>query len=156
MTGTCFADTNLLVYARDSSEPEKQARAREWIAYLWKSHSGRTSVQVLNEYYWVVTHKLSAALPCEDARQDIRDLKAWDPVWLDEDLLGRAWVVEDRYQLAYWDALIVAASHVAGCRYLLTEDLTRGQDLGGVEVVDPFQTGPSHLGRASGSPFPVA
>jgi predicted nucleic acid-binding protein len=145
MTGTCFADTNLLVYARDTSEPEKQARAQEWLTHLWKSRVGRTSVQVLNEYYWVVTHKLSTTVPCEDARQDIRDLSAWDPVWLDEELVRRAWVVEDRYQLAFWDALIVAATQSAGCRYLLTDDLTHGQELGGVEVVDPFQSDPSAL-----------
>lgn len=145
MTDTYFADTNVLVYARDSSDPEKQSRAREWMAHLWDSGRGRTSVQVLNEYYWVVTRKLSVAMSCEDARQDIRALCAWQPVDLDEALIRRAWFVEDRYHLAYWDALIVAGSQTAGCRYLLTEDLSHGQDLDGVEVVDPFVMSPANL-----------
>jgi len=43
-----FVDTNVLVYARDASEPEKQQRAQAWMAELWESRTGRTSVQVLN------------------------------------------------------------------------------------------------------------
>jgi predicted nucleic acid-binding protein len=51
----------------------------------------------------------------------------------------------DRYQLSWWDALIVAAAKAGRCRYLLTEDLHAGQDFGGLLVVNPFVTGPDDL-----------
>ena len=38
-----FVDTNVLVYARDASEPDKQQRAQTWMAALWESRAGRTS-----------------------------------------------------------------------------------------------------------------
>ncbi len=72
-----FVDTNVLVYARDASEPERQALARAWL--------------------------------------------------------------EHRSRLSFWDALIVAGARAAGCRWLLSEDLTPGATYDGVEVVDPFR-----------------
>lgn len=144
-TDPCFVDTNVLVYAKDRSHPEKQARARLWIESLWQARCGRISTQVLNEYYDAVTRKVDPGADSAALRQDIRSLRAWRPVPLDLDIVSRAWDIEDVHQLSYWDALIVAASRQAGCRYLLTEDLQHGQVLAGVEVVDPFRTTPAQL-----------
>ena len=47
--------------------------------------------------------------------------------------------------LSYWDALVVAAARHARCRYLLTEDLQAGQELAGLEVVDPFERHPEAI-----------
>ncbi len=55
--------------------------------------------------------------------------------------------IQDRYQLSFWDALIVAAARSASCRYLLTEDLQANQDLDGVLVVNPFLCDPGALPR---------
>lgn len=46
-----------------------------------------------------------------------------------------------RYQLSYWDGAILAAAEALGCDILYTEDLTHGQDYGGVVVVNPFLEG---------------
>ncbi len=134
-----FVDTNVLVYARDASEPDKQQRAQTWMAALWESRAGRTSVQVLNEFYVTVTRKLNPAMPVAEARADVIDLGEWGPVVLTDALLHQAWAMEDRYGLSYWDSLIVAAAQVEGCRHLLTEDLQDGLNLDGVTVVNPFE-----------------
>lgn len=63
MSATVFVDTNVFVYARDASEPEKQAVAAQWVRELWTTQAGRTSVQVLSEYYATVTRKLKPGLP---------------------------------------------------------------------------------------------
>jgi predicted nucleic acid-binding protein len=47
--------------------------------------------------------------------------------------------------LSHWDALVVAAARAQGCRFLLTEDLSHGQDLDGVIVVSPFVVAPGEL-----------
>jgi predicted nucleic acid-binding protein len=142
MSGKWFLDTNVLVYARDASEPGKQVQAAKWLAWLWSTRRGRVSTQVLNEYYVTVTRKLSRPIAPEDARQHVRSLRAWKPAAPDELTFEAAWAIEDRYGLSWWDSLIVAAARRAGCASLLTEDLQEGQDLDGVLVVNPFTTNP--------------
>lgn len=140
-----FADTNLLVYARDASERAKQPRAREWLDYLWESREGRLSYQVLTEYYVTVTHKLRPGLDPDDARADVRDLLAWRPVATDARVLEGAWALERRFSIGIWDALIVAAARTAGCTHVLSEDLQHEQDLDGVRIVNPFLVSPGVL-----------
>ncbi|MDH3404718.1 MAG: VapC toxin family PIN domain ribonuclease, partial [Acidobacteriota bacterium] len=53
-----------------------------------------------------------------------------------------AWALQDRFALSFWDALIVSAARVSGCRMLLTEDLQNGQRFEELEVVNPFQRPP--------------
>jgi predicted nucleic acid-binding protein len=142
MSETVFVDTNVLLYARDASEPVKQPRAQAWLDALWELQCGRLSYQVLHEYYVALTRKLQPGLDRETARADVRDLMAWRPMGVDSALLEDAWWLEARFGLGFWDSLVVAGARAAGCRYLLTEDLQHGQDLDGMAVVDPFALQP--------------
>ena len=142
-----FVDTNVLVYARDARSLDKQVRAREWMERLWGSRQGRLSFQVLQEYYVVVTQKLDPSLARSEARHEIGLLTAWDPIELDRDVLEAAWLVEDQHRLSWWDALIVAAAHASGCRYLLSEDYSDGREMDGLLVVDPFRHEPGSVIR---------
>ena len=135
-----FVDTNVLVYARDASDPAKNTRAREWMLYLWETGSGRLSVQVLQEFYVTTTRKLRPGLTPAEARADVRDLLAWRPVTIGPMGLDSAWSIEDRFGLSFWDSLIVAAAQMADCDVLLTEDLQHDLEIDGLRVVDPFQT----------------
>jgi predicted nucleic acid-binding protein len=146
MTDPVFVDTNVLIYCRDASEAEKQQRALEWMRHLWTTRSGRLSIQVLQEFYAVVTGKLDPGLDPEIARADVRSLLTWKPVRIEADVIEAAWLLQDRHSLSWWDALIVSAAQVAGCGYLLSEDLQAGQRFGNVVVVDPFQSVPGSLG----------
>lgn len=141
-----FVDTNVLVYLRDSTNEEKQRRAAAWMSHLWEARTGRTSLQVLREYYVTVTSKLAPGLTVEEARDDVLALRAWRPLHPDLDLLEAAWAEEDRWGFSYWDSLIVAAARRLGCRALLTEDLQDGQDLDGLIVRSPFTALPEFEG----------
>ncbi len=145
MTVAVFVDTNVLVYAKDTTELQKQPKAEEWLSQLWDSSAGRISVQVLNEYYDVTTRKLQPGLKPEEARADVRSLRAWRPLALDTSLLESAWRIQDRFQLSFWDSLIVAAAHASGCEYLLTEDLQHDAEFDGMRVIDPFVTDPQSI-----------
>ena len=68
MSGSVFVDTNVLVYARDRTDEDKQRRALEWMTALWDEARGRTSVQVLQEYYVTLTRKLDPPRSAEEAR----------------------------------------------------------------------------------------
>ena len=43
-----------------------------------------------------------------------------------------------RYMISYWDAAILAAPEALGAQTLFSEDLSDGQQYGGVRVVNPF------------------
>jgi predicted nucleic acid-binding protein len=138
-------DTNVLVYARDASEPEKQARAAEWMATLWERRAGRLSYQVLQEFYLTVTMKLSPGLDKELARRDVRALGAWQPIATNSQILEGAWLLQDRHQFPWWDAFIVAAAQLSECQYLLSEDFQGGLDFGKLKVIHPFHQRPDDL-----------
>lgn len=143
MTAPVFVDTNVFIYALDEAYPKKQQAARLWRTELWKSRRGRTSFQVLQEFYVKVTQKWPAAR--QEARAEVRDLLAWRPVAVDAGILELGWRIQDRYRLSFWDAMILAAAKSASCPYLLTEDLQAGQNMEGVEVVSPFLRSPAEL-----------
>lgn len=145
MTATVFVDTNVLVYRRDAGQGDKQKQADAWLERLWADRCGRLSYQVLQEYFVTVTSKLIPGLPAETASNDVRALLAWHPVTVDAGVMEAAWVIQDRYQLSWWDALIVAAAQVADSQFLLSEDLQDGQELGAVRVVSPFNHPPESV-----------
>jgi len=143
MSAPVFVDTNVLICALDDGDVKKQERAQQWRRELWESRRGRVSFQVLEEFYVKVARKWPAARI--EARAEVRDLLAWRPVAVDPGLMVQGWRLEDRYDLSFRDALIVAAAKAASCRYLLSEDFPDKQDFDGVMVVDPFAHDPDKL-----------
>lgn len=139
MSDSVFVDTNILLYARDASEPEKQAVASARLQELWEQRTGRLSVQVLNEFFVNATRKLDPGLAPEEAWDDIEALSAWDPVPLDLPLLTRSYAAHCRYGLSWWDSMIVAAAEAAGCTRILSEDLADGASYFGITVENPFR-----------------
>jgi predicted nucleic acid-binding protein len=138
MTAPVFVDTNVLLYARDASEPTKQPLAARWMASLWRDRTGRTSMQVLCEYYVNATRKLRPGLAPEVAWDDVRALMSWQPQALDAAVLEMGRELERRYRLGWWDCLVVAAAQSQGCALLLSEDFQDGMKLGGLTVRNPF------------------
>ncbi|MEX1118074.1 MAG: PIN domain-containing protein [Terrimicrobiaceae bacterium] len=139
MSDSTFVDTNILLYARDASEPAKQAIASARLDELWDGGTGRLSVQVLNEYFVNVTGKLEPGLSPQEAWDDIEALAAWEPLPLDMNILNRAYATQCRYQLSWWDSLIVAAAEAAGSARILSEDLSDRASYFGITVENPFK-----------------
>jgi predicted nucleic acid-binding protein len=145
MNAKVFVDTNVLVYSRDASEPQKQAQAMAWMVHLWRTKTGNLSFQVLQEFYITVTAKLQPGLDPENARKDVRSLLVWNPLVVNDRVLENAWHIQDRFQISWWDALVVSAAQLADCRYLLTEDLQENQEFGSLRVTNPFHVEPTSL-----------
>jgi predicted nucleic acid-binding protein len=143
MTASYFVDSNVLVYARDLTERDKQERATLWIETLAAARVGRISYQVLSEVYSALTHPRLSRMEKDAARRYVANFRRWRPLVINSDVLEAAWAVQDRFGFNWWDCLIVAAARIAGCGYLLTEDLQHGQDLDGLTVIDPFEAMPS-------------
>jgi len=143
MTAPVFVDTNVFLYARQTHDPMKQSIAEQWLERLWAEQSGRTSVQVLNEYYWNATRKVQPLLSADEAWARVQRLLSWNPQAIDADALRRAHEVERRYRLSWWDSLIVAAAQAQSCTLLLTEEMQDRAVYGGVTIRNPFTLGVS-------------
>lgn len=138
MTDPVFVDTNVFLYARDAGEPAKRPRAVSWLEHLWAERLGRTSMQVLSEYYVNATRQLDPGLSPDEAWDDVEMLLTWNPLPVDGSLLHAGREIQRRHRLSWWDSLIVAAARLQGCSLLLSEDLQDGAVIGGVTVRSPF------------------
>jgi predicted nucleic acid-binding protein len=132
-----FLDTNVLVYLFDHDEPAKKACARQLLEQA-KPGELALSVQVLGEFYVVVTRKLKRPLETSAALQAVDWLSLLRVVALDHALVKSAIQTSRSSQLSYWDGLIIASAAAGGCKRLLTEDLNDGQQIGSVRVENPF------------------
>lgn len=134
-----FVDTNILVYAHDTSSGTKHKQAKMLVQSLWESKTGSLSIQVLQEFYYVSTRKLAPSLPSAEASQIIASLGKWrihTPGV--EDVLS-AIQVQERYDISFWDAMIVHSANQLGCGVLWSEDLNAGQVYQQVRVQNPFE-----------------
>ena len=131
-----FLDTNIVVYAFDGADPAKQRIA---IEVLETGDRLVVSTQVLLETWWVLTRRLAEPLDEDDASKVIDELCALPTVSTDPELVRRAIETSRRFEIAVWDALIIEAARVSGCRRVLSEDLQSGQDFEGIVVGNPFE-----------------
>ena len=138
MPDRTFIDTNILVYAYDIDEPVKQARAREILKQGIEGETAVLSVQVIGEFFTVVTKRIPNPLSAEEAEQVLDLLSILPVIDLDFRMVRHAIEIHRQHGIAYWDAMIVAAAHRAECTQILTEDLNAGQSYEGVTVVNPF------------------
>lgn len=133
-----FVDTNVIVYAYDKSDPRKHKAARALLKGLWENQKGRLSIQVLQELYVVLTRKTPIAMTTEQAISIVADLGMWKHHTPGIKDLVEAVSIQERYEVSFWDAMIITSACRMGCRVLWTEDLNHGQEYAGVEALNPF------------------
>ena len=135
-----FFDTNVLVYAIDYRDPEKQTRARALLTDAIENNTGALSTQVLSEFFTVSTSRRRVPQPLSpaDARLIVEQISVMPVIGVDLSLVRRAIDTSQRYGISYWDGLIIAAAERAGCTRLISQDLNAGQTYNGVVVVNPF------------------
>ncbi len=133
-----FFDSNILVYLFDAHAPAKQRTARDRFERHARAGDAILSSQVLSEFFVTVTRKLAVPVPFDAAARLVRNLARLPVVAIDADLVQRAVDWSRRYELAYWDALIVVAASAGGATELITEDLQHHQTIEGIRIVNPF------------------
>jgi predicted nucleic acid-binding protein len=138
MSDKVFVDTNILLYAHDSSTGPKHQRARSLLEKLWNSGGGVLSTQVLQELCVNLRRKSARPPSLEQTRQLIQDYLSWEIVINTSDSVIEALSIEQRYNISFWDALIIQAAGSAGATVLYSEDLADGQTYGPVRVVNPL------------------
>ncbi len=135
-----FVDTNVFVYAHDTTAGRKRDIAREVVLDLWNTETGVLSTQVLQELFVSLTQKIPNPIDGRKARTILEDLCAWDVVVNDEQSVLSAIDLKAKYQLSFWDSLILEAARRSGATTLYSEDLSNGQQVGEITIVNPFKT----------------
>jgi len=138
MPDSIFVDTNVLVYAHDISAGIKHATAKNLIQELWENKAGCLSVQVMQEFYVSVTHKVPYPMDYSTATGVIRDLAYWRVHEPKIDDVLNAVDLQQRYQISFWDAMILQSALQLECSLIWSEDLNPGQVYESVKLVNPF------------------
>ncbi len=138
MSDRAFLDTNILVYAYDQHEPHKQRKAQELITDGIEKENLLISVQVLGEFFNVVTRHIPQPMTPDEAQEIIAAISILPVQEIDLTMVNRAIGTHKTYRISYWDALIVTAAERAGCTLILSEDLSDGQAYHNMVVRNPF------------------
>ena len=139
MSDKIFVDTNVLVYAYDRSEPEKQKQARQVLDYLTTAGAGAISTQILSEFFVTVTRKLAAPLSNKQAYDRVKNyLQSWTTLNLTGMIVLEAARGVCDYQFSFWDAQIWAAARLNQIPTVFSEDFNTGAVIEGIQFVNPF------------------
>ena len=138
MADKYFVDTNILIYAHDTSTGIKHERARLLVEDLWTSGQGVLSTQVLQELCVNLRRKVARPMATDEIRRLIHDYMSWEVVVNAPGDVIQALEIEVRYKISFWDALILQAAERAGAAILYSEDLTGKQRYDTVRVVNPL------------------
>jgi predicted nucleic acid-binding protein len=136
--GKFFVDTNLLVYAYDSSAGKKWKTSLEVLSLLWTHRTGVISTQVIQELFVSLTQKVKNPIRPEMAKEIISDLVQWPLVVNDGKNILRAIDLQIKYHLSFWDSLILQAAITSKSEFLLSEDFQDGRVIESVTIVNPF------------------
>lgn len=94
MKDKCFLDTNVFIYAIDTSPDLKEKRkvARHLIKEHIPGETGVISIQVLQEFYQVSTHKIQTPLSSGEALEYLHYMAVLDTVHPELEMLFPAFI----------------------------------------------------------------
>ena len=136
MNAEVFLDTNVLLYSISKS-PAEASKQRIADALASAKQFG-VSAQVCQEFIAVAGGKMRRSITTDETRAFVAMLLEHPFVATDADLIRSAMEIQQRFQISYWDAAIIAAAQRLGAKTIYSEDLSHGQHYGSVQVVNPF------------------
>jgi predicted nucleic acid-binding protein len=137
-----LVDTNVLVYAYDSTDRGKWLRAIDVVTQLELEARGAISTQIAGEFFNTVTRRIPHPLTAADGERELTAfLRSWHVFDLTTEVVLEAVRGVQRYQLSYWDALIWATAKLNGVPTVLSEDFNDGALLENVRFRNPFAAG---------------
>jgi len=132
-----FLDTNVLLYAYDSSDRRKQFIAHDLLRKALAGNS-MVSTQVLAECASALLHKISPPALPKDLKVILNALAPIRVILPDGDMVGRAVEARAEYGVHFYDGMIIAAAERGKCHRIWSEDLNASQKYFGITVENPF------------------
>ncbi|OGB51186.1 MAG: twitching motility protein PilT [Burkholderiales bacterium RIFOXYD12_FULL_59_19] len=136
MATRSFIDTNVLIYAEASDAPLKQQLALALVKRLYEDAQGVLSTQVLQEYCNVALKKLK--LSAQHVRSQLEMYEQFEVIQVTPAIIHAGLDLHQTRSVSFFDAIILASAHTAGCGVLYSEDLNTGETMLGVRIVNPF------------------
>ncbi len=144
MSDRFFLDTNIFIYAVDTSEAEREKaeQARHIVRGVIENECGVISIQVLQAFYNIATKRIAIPLSSDEALQYIRYLQVLEIVEPTFEMVVSAILLNKQYMLSFWDSMIVQAALTTNCTHLLSEDMQDGQRFGELIIQNPLKRTP--------------
>lgn len=130
-------DTNVLIYAEDPNDRGgRHDRAASILSRLAMVEA-MVPVQVLGEFI-NVCRKKALISPDLAMRKVANYAQAFDTPQTEVADIQQASLIAGRYNLQFFDALIIAVAMRSGATVLLSEDMHDGLQIEGLAVLNPF------------------
>lgn len=142
MSAKFFVDSNILAYAYDTTNPNKQIAALRILDQLATSGTGVVSTQVLAEFFVTVAenHGFSGALSVDQAMNRVQNyIQAWEVVEVTGMIVLEAIRGVRDYQFSFWEAQIWATAKLNQISFVYSEDFNVDAVIEGVRFVNPIQ-----------------
>ena len=141
MKSKIFIDSNIWIYAFLESEKER-AKQQHILSLLENIPSVSTvfvSVQVINEFHWILSRKYGIDDVTIKAKVTKGIAAVANIAPLDFKVYQDAYRIRGKYNVSFWDSLIVASALNNGCTILYSEDMQHGLMIDSkLKVINPF------------------
>jgi len=146
MSDRVFIDTNILLYALTEPKEKdkekdlpKRAKSLELLTKLYNEDDIVVSVQVLNELHFnmVRKFKIDDNIVFKTLQDNVFAIASVES--LTAQTYTKAFQVREKYNISYWDSLVVASALESGCTKLYSEDMQEGLVVDGVlNIINPL------------------
>ena len=137
-----FIDTNILVYAYDTTDAQKHLIAKNLLERCWKKEVVYTlSAQNLAEFFVVATRKIPHPISPAVAEQIVKDISSfshWKVLYYDATTVLFAIHLSASLKRGFWDALLAATMLQQGVCGIYTENTVDFKPLKQIAVINPF------------------
>lgn len=147
MKDSVFLDTNIFIYAlTEPKEKNKKADlpkrivALKLLTKLFNENNIVVSVQVLNELHFnmIGKFKLDDELVTQTIEENVFAVASVENLTVQ--IYAKAFQVRQKYNVSYWDSLVVASALESGCTTLYSEDMHDNLVIeNSLTVINPFK-----------------
>ncbi|GBU25017.1 hypothetical protein R83H12_01656 [Fibrobacteria bacterium R8-3-H12] len=137
MSDKVFIDTNILVYAYNSDDLDKQKIAVKLLEEDLADDEVCISAQVLNEFYAVLSRHKIGHFEIKQYVDEIIGSVQISPI----NVLTsqKALVMKEKYGYSWWDSLVLASALENDCQVVYSEDMQHSQTIENtLRIVNPF------------------
>lgn len=134
MQGSCFIDTNVLIYCYSATEPAKKQKALE----VSNIEQAIISTQVLKEFSNTLSKKFR--IDWGRIEQSVNELATNFMIYINTPrTIQNACSIASKYGFSFYDSLIVESALETKCNILYSEDLQHNQLIEKkLRIINPF------------------
>jgi len=138
MPPTALIDTNILVYAYERQDIQRQTKALQVLSRLKAASAGYLSVKTLSEFF-VVVRRIPDPLTTTEALNELqKHIAVWPVLDLTPAIVFEAARGVKDYGFSYFDAQIWATAKTHRLAAVFTEYMNAGSVIEGVAIINPL------------------